>query len=994
MSVREVHTIGATGLQDVALADGLRDDEQGSDKNKMDQPPEAQNDLATRRTRKAFAESINPYSMHEVRFLGMEFNPVVLFVSVSCVLGVVVTAVADPDYFFTKAASSKTLITEYFTWFFVGSQNVWVVFVAYMFLNPMFNNMMLGEDDEVPEFDTVVWFMMILGTAGTGTGLIFYGVGEPIYHLGYNRYVSRGYTTYDELSQEAINLAFYHWGIHAWLCYSLVGVCVGITHHRMGLPLSLRSCFYPILGNKIFGSLGDMIDSLGVITTIMAICASMAIGAVQLNTGMNELWPGIAKSNLAQLLLIAVMTMIASFSVHLGLQYGVRVLSIVSFAVMTTVCFCVFLADDLQYLLNLFVQSVGYHLHHFIDLGFRTDAFAQLDLDVDGKSGPKVWMDWWTVFYWGWWVSWSPFVGVFIARISRGRTIGEVITASMSGPVLYTFIWFSVFGGAGLRMERAAIIDGCLGKCQRLAGGVPFDSRYCKQVFSVSADTQASGALFSSGVSPTALQESATTALFKKRRPDGCESITQLSTKKLDSMWFDVLKQYDNIWGVLVVMSLIVVVLSVVTTNDSGAIVLNIICNNGRTGGHHMQKQMWSLFLGLVSIVLLLVGKSQAILALQTCIVALGLPNTCLVCVICWSIKIAVYMEMHEDTDPSKTVHEGRFDVLIKNDNGFGFWHHSLFRMFRVVDRVLTMGRDQPTSCPSMHDILVIYPTALVAPWYWIGVCNMMLSLKICDSSQVKLFTINLSDHYVVRAQVVSLLCCLIFNTFWALCIASIWVKNLWVLGLALYAFMIVIIAVERQAVISAYNIDGDAIRNLASAFIFYPACIAQMYWQLQTQRPEHAKSTPHIDHSQGPFGHSLGFRGMQVSSSFLQSASSFRHRHGHANGQLPLGLHKDAEMPNRQPVAQGLSKYSEQTEPEKLNDSSSDQDPNRSGPRMTRQGSSMDSRRTVSVFRHSMPENGGNFPNGNPSGSCSAIAESNATRSLENGADESTGFA
>jgi hypothetical protein len=241
-----------------------------------------------------------------------------------------------------------------------------------------------------------------------------------------------------------------------------------------------------------------------------------------------------------------------------------------------------------------------------------------------------------------------------------------------------------------------------------------------------------------------------------------------------------------------------------------------------------------------------------------------------------------------------------------------------------------------------------------------------------------------------------------------------------------------VIIAVERQAVISAYNIDGDAIRydprsifdppflaeviigtvlalqqynnehrihslvsgvssNLASAFIFYPACIAQMYWQLQTQRPEHAKSTPHIDHSQGPFGHSLGFRGMQVSSSFLQSASSFRHRHGHANGQLPLGLHKDAEMPNRQPVAQGLSKYSEQTEPEKLNDSSSDQDPNRLGPRMTRQGSSMDSRRSVSVR---VSENGGNFPNGNPSGSCSAIAESNATRSLENGADESTGFA
>ena len=140
------------------------------------------------------------------------------------------------------------MLTENFTWFFVGGQNVWMFFIVYIWMCPSYYNLKLGSDDQEPEYHTVTWFMMMFGTAGSGTGLIFYGVGEPIYHLGYNRYISRGYMTYDQVSQEAINLSYYHWGIHAWMCYTVVGLSLGLSCNRMGLPLSIRSCFYPILG--------------------------------------------------------------------------------------------------------------------------------------------------------------------------------------------------------------------------------------------------------------------------------------------------------------------------------------------------------------------------------------------------------------------------------------------------------------------------------------------------------------------------------------------------------------------------------------------------------------------------------------------------------------------------------------------------------------------------------------------------------------------------
>ncbi|EKX31187.1 hypothetical protein GUITHDRAFT_91255 [Guillardia theta CCMP2712] len=507
--------------------------------------------------------------MNDFQVSGFRGNPVVIGLSLLGTLILVIIAVAKKDEFFSHTVITKRWITNNFTWLFIGAQNIWVLFIAYIWLIPKYGSMKLGHEDTKPDYNTVTWFMMMFGTAGTGTGLVYYGVGEPILHLGYNRYVARGYLTFDEISQTSINLAYYHWGIHAWMCYTIVGLSTGVAAYRLGLPLTIRSCFFPIFGKMVFGWFGDVVDTLSVFTTLFAICISMGVGAIQINTGLNMLF-NVNQSTGVKVILIALMTVLGGISAHAGLRRGVRVLSIISFCVMLSLLFMALLADDTKYLLNLFFQSIGHHIHTFIVLGSHTDAFAQLGISVDKKSGPQIWMDWWTIFYWSWWVSWSPFVGMFIARISKGRTIKEVINASLTGPVLFTMVWFAVFGGAGLRMERLAIRDGCFARCKIVKDNVAFSSDYC------------SSALYGNSLASSTARVGYFEMVPSTIR--NCSDIRQLSTRTIDEMWFDVISQYSNIGNFMIVISLIAMVLSVVTTNDSGSIILNYIGSNGVGG--------------------------------------------------------------------------------------------------------------------------------------------------------------------------------------------------------------------------------------------------------------------------------------------------------------------------------------------------------------------------------------------------------------------------
>lgn len=742
--------------------------------------------------------------------LGFRGNPVVVVLSQVVIWSLIIAAIVRPDSLFVSSAQLKTDITKNFTWLYIGAQNVWVFFIAYIWLSPRYSKIKLGTEADKPEYSTVTWFMMMFMSAGAGTGLIYYGVGEPIYHLRYNRYVAKGTMSFNEISQEAMNLSYYHWGVHQWMCYTIVALCQGMVTHRMGLPLSFRSCFFPIFGTKIYHWFGDLVDTLAAVSTVLGICTSMGIGAVQINTGIHRLNNKIEKSILVQAFLIAIMTVLGGVSAHAGLKRGVRTLSVTAFLCCTLVMIMVFVVEDTAYLLNLMVQSIGHHIHYFVLLGTQTDAFEQLDSGVDDKAGPSIWMDWWTVFYWGWWVSWSPFVALFIAKISKGRSLKEVINASLSGPVLYNFIWFAVFGGSGLNAERRAIVDGCLGNCAVTKAGKPFSRKFCSPRTNLSVQGIASRQ-----------------AAFLKARPGGCVSITQLSAYDLDEMWFELVTGYENIGDVIGVVSIISMVLFFITTNDSGSIVLDYLGTTGEEKANKIQKQLWSLTLGATSIALLIAGGALSLTAIQTAMVAIGLPLTVLVTVICTSLKTACDMELHPDTVQNLTVLDGRFDSLLSNDNGFEFWRVSMLGgILNSIDFVLSLGQ---TPFPSL-DQLKQFSIAFFAPWYYTALvqehCEGRLNGKYLNIFRGKFSLSALPEMLLVGSCGLSFYCAIIFLLLTAR------FANFYVIGVAFYFCFGCIIVGTRAKMRRTHHLLGDLFRDFLAVFLAYPFALIQMYNQ------------------------------------------------------------------------------------------------------------------------------------------------------------------
>mmetsp|Transcript_6174 Transcript_6174/g.9829 ORF Transcript_6174/g.9829 Transcript_6174/m.9829 type:complete len:284 (-) Transcript_6174:157-1008(-) len=258
--------------------------------------------------------------------------------------------------------------------------------------------------------------------------------------------------------------------------------------------------------------------------------------------------------------------------------------------------------------------------------------------------------------------------------------------------------------------------------------------------------------------------------------------------------------------------------------------------------GNAFQKQLWSFFLGGMTIVMLIAGKGKALVALQTCIIALGLPNTFQTCIVCYAVKIAMDMELHDDTYQNKTVSEGRYDKLSKRDNGFEFWSSSIFTPFKFVDYLITLNRQVPgpTEPPSLREA-AHWIAMIVFPWYWIGVCSLMSELHICDPSQISLLKFDFSNKPLLHAQMITVSSFICFGLFIGLCLASACFsyEKAWVLGVGSYIFFVCLIALVRENIVKAYNMSGDVGRNLIAAGLFYPLCIAQMYAQLQLDRPK-----------------------------------------------------------------------------------------------------------------------------------------------------------
>jgi choline-glycine betaine transporter len=518
----------------------------------------------------------------------------------------------------------------------MGSKAIFFFYLIYVVFK--YGHVKLGRQDEPPEFSTGAYFAMIFA-AGVAVGLFVFGVAEPLWHQESHYYANAGYRSQDEIDMFALNMTVANWGISGWAPYLIVAVAMGLAGHRFNLPMTFRSCFYPILGQYTWGWIGDLIDGFAIVVTVAGVCTSLGLGAIQIVVGFQYL--GWVKDDITQdevssvqNATIWVITVIATASVISGLNAGIRILSTIAFMLGMVLLFLVFVMDDTKYLLNLQVQEVGYYLQHSIfQLNFWTDAFGQIreggGRAVDGAAAAAWWMDAWMIFYQAWWVSWSAFVGLFVARISRGRTVSEVIIYSLVAPVAYCIIWFSIWGGVGLRQARQ-------GRELEALGGTLFNDT---EHFLVPGSTNCYDV-------PQETLSQDGTVVFENHLL-GVTPVCQFDSSQSNTAAFNVLysfsfpDSFDTGFGpTLSVLFIISLAIYFATSSDSGSLIVDHLASNGRKNHHWIQRLFWAVTEGAVATALLSAGGEQALQAVQAASIVCGLPFCFMLCYLLQSIEL------------------------------------------------------------------------------------------------------------------------------------------------------------------------------------------------------------------------------------------------------------------------------------------------------------------------------------------------------------------
>jgi glycine betaine transporter len=324
-------------------------------------------------------------------------------------------------------------------WVFVLSTFAFLVFVVFLAFS-RYGRIRLGGDDDRPEFKTVSWIAMMF-SVGMGIGLMFFGVAEPISHLAAPPHGTATAGS-EEAARVALQYSYFHWALHPWAIYAVVGLALAYSTFRKGRRNLISSAFYPILGDRVDGPVGKAIDILAIFATLFGTATSLGLGALQINGGMNYLWGAIPLSNGWAIGIIVVMTVAFILSAVSGVHRGIQWLSNINMVLAVLLVLFLLVVGPTVFILNNFTESIGAYASNLVTMSFRTAAFGEAE-----------WLVAYTLFYWAWWISWTPFVGTFIARISKGRTIREFVLGVLLVPSVVTFIWFSVLGGAAINLE-------------------------------------------------------------------------------------------------------------------------------------------------------------------------------------------------------------------------------------------------------------------------------------------------------------------------------------------------------------------------------------------------------------------------------------------------------------------------------------------------------------------------------------------------------------
>jgi len=366
-------------------------------------------------------------------------NPIMAVGSAALIIAFVLFTVINPEFAGSVYSAAKNYIASDLAWYYIGLMSLFL-FLAVWLVFSRYGDIRLGKDSDRPEFTNFAWFSMLFG-AGIGIGILFWSIAEPIYHFQSNPLIAEGQEKTVEAAQVAMRISIFHWGLHGWGLFAIIGLALAYFSYRKGLPLSIRSALYPLLGDRIYGPIGHAADLLAVFGTIFGIATSLGLGAQQMNAGLDYLM-GFEVSTTNQVILIVAISIIATASVLSGVNKGIRILSELNMQ-MTMVMLALFIVmGPTAYVLGAFFTNTGDYLLHAVQLGMW--------VDPDPESQ---WQGWWTVFYWGWWIAWAPFCGVFIARISKGRTIREFILGVLIAPTLLATFWITVFGNTAMFME-------------------------------------------------------------------------------------------------------------------------------------------------------------------------------------------------------------------------------------------------------------------------------------------------------------------------------------------------------------------------------------------------------------------------------------------------------------------------------------------------------------------------------------------------------------
>ena len=415
-------------------------------------------------------------------------------------------------------------------WWYVALVAFLTAFVLWLGLG-RYKNVRLGKDYEQPEYRLFPWLAMLFA-AGTGVGLLFWSIAEPIMHFQGNPFTSEGFTP--SAASTAIQLSFFHWGLNGWAIFALVAIAFGYFSYRQDLPLAPRSALFPLIGERIYGFWGHVVDALAVFATVFGLATTLGLGARQTGTGLKWLF-SVEASIWVELSVVAVVTVIATISVVSGVRRGVKILSEVTLWLTLVLLAAFMLIGPFDYMAGLLVQEIGGYLDSLLAMTFYV-----------GANEPGNWQSTWTVFFWGWWLAWSPFVGLFIARISRGRTLREFVFGVLLLPTLVTFVWISVMGGAALHSE-----------------------------------------LFSNGGIVEAVNKDIAYALFA--------TIEHMQT--LDSIKF-----------AMGLVATLLISIYFITSADSGALVVNIILSGGQPEPPKASRAGWAIANGVLTAVLLVAG--------------------------------------------------------------------------------------------------------------------------------------------------------------------------------------------------------------------------------------------------------------------------------------------------------------------------------------------------------------------------------------------------